>query len=313
MISSPSGCCQYNRGQNHRVGKRVLKGSIKQYKWAIALATTTGMLTLGVVLFNGENLASLWQGLALGQSNASSAQTPLPALPEPELGPRLQLNYDQWVSLLQREAQVVAVDRPPRLAVLAGDSLSLWFPVNLLPPGMTWLNQGISGETSAGLLRRLDLFDQTQPQVIFILAGINDLIHGIGPATVLANTEAMVQRLRVVHPRSRIVVQSILPHGDRALILERLRGEERPVWAESLPTIPNTKIRELNSRLAKLAERQNIDYLDLHAAFTTPAGLLRPDLTTDGLHLNAQGYEVWRSQLTAYLDQTLPPEPAASP
>ncbi len=285
----------------------MLKGSIKRYKWAIALATTTGVLTLGVVLFNGENLASLWQGLALGQGNASSAQTPLPAPPEPELGPRLQLNYDQWVSLLQREAQVVAADRPPRLAVLAGDSLSLWFPADLLPAGMTWLNQGISGETSAGLLRRLDLFDQTRPQIIFILAGINDLIHGIGPATVVANTEAMIQRLRLVHPRSRIVVQSILPHGDRALILQRVTGDEMPVWAETLPTIPNAEIRELNSRLAKLADHQKVDYLDLHAAFTTPDGLLRPDLTTDGLHLNAQGYGAWRSQLTAYLSQTLPP------
>jgi lysophospholipase L1-like esterase len=282
----------------------VLKGSIKRYKWAIASAATTGVLTLGVVLFNGDNLDSLWHGLALGQGNASSAQTPLPASPEPELGPRLQLNYDQWVALLQREAQVVAADRPPRLAVLAGDSLSLWFPVDRLPAGMTWLNQGISGETSAGLLRRLDLFDQTQPQNIFILAGINDLIRGIGPATVVANTEAMIQRLRSVHPRSRIVVQSILPHGDRALILQRRNGGEPPIWAETLPAIPNSEIQELNGRLAKLAHNQGIDYLELHSAFITSDGGLRSDLTTDGLHLSPEGYEVWRSLLAAYLEKT---------
>jgi lysophospholipase L1-like esterase len=310
--------CQYNQVQNHGGWKCVSKPSGKRVRWAIASAAMTGVLTLGAVLFYGDSLLSLWQrfGLPGGgslwpgglfwQGNASSAQTPLPVAPEPELGPRLQLNYDQWVALLHREAQVMAADRPERLAVLAGDSLSLWFPAELLPSEMTWLNQGISGETSAGLLRRLDLFDQTRPQTVFVMVGINDLIRGIGPATVIANTEAMIRHLRRVHPRSRIVVQSILPHGDRAIILEQRADQVTPVWANQILAIPNERIRALNDRLAQLAQNQGVDYLDLHSAFTTADGMLRPDLTTDGLHLSPQGYGVWRSRLATYVRQKGP-------
>ncbi len=291
------------------------KPSGKRVRWAIASAAMTGVLTLGTVLFYGDSLLSLcqrfglglgmglWPGSRLWQGNASSAQMPVLVTPEPDLGPRLQLNYDQWVALLHREAQVMAADRPARLAVLAGDSLSLWFPAELLPQGMTWLNQGISGETSAGLLRRLDLFDQTRPHTIFVMVGINDLIRGVGPTTIVANTDAMIRHLRAVHPRSRIVVQSILPHGDRAIILQQRDGRGTPVWADALLTISNGEIRALNDRLAQLARVQGADYLDLHSAFATDDGMLRPELTTDGLHLSPQGYGVWRSRLAVYVTQ----------
>ncbi len=282
-------------------------GPARRSRWALASAVLTGLLTVGAGVFYGDSLSSLWQGvrqdLAQGWGNASSAQTPLPTVvPEPELGPRLQLNYDQWIALLQREAQVVAEDRPARLAVLAGDSLSLWFPAALLPADRTWLNQGISGETSAGLRRRLDLFDQTQPQMILVMVGINDLIRGWGRATVVANTEDIIRHLKVVHPKARIVLQSVLPHGDRAIIFNQRDGSATPAWAESLTAIPNDRIRELNDRLAQLAHTEGIDYLDLHRHFTTANGTMNPDLTTDGLHLSTQGYEVWRSQLSPYLD-----------
>ena len=34
-----------------------------------------------------------------------------------------------------------------------------------------------------------------------------------------------------------------------------------------------------------------------------PAGFLRGDLTTDGIHLNASGYKIWRDSLAPYLSQ----------
>ena len=95
-------------------------------------------------------------------------------------GERQQLTYSQWLDLLKQEANITAERSPTHLSVLAGDSISLWFPSELLPTEQHWLNQGISGETSAGLLRRLDLFDQTRPQTIFVMIGINDLLRGGG-------------------------------------------------------------------------------------------------------------------------------------
>jgi len=208
-----------------------------------------------------------------------------------DLGKRHQLTYQQWVALLEQEAEVTAAQQPRHLTVLAGDSLSLWFPNELLPPGRHWLNQGISGETSAGLLKRLDLFDKTQPEVIFVMIGINDLIRGVSDEIILINQRQIIRYLRQVHPQSRIVAQSILPHGGASSTWE---GRDR------LLKIPQSRIRRLNQQLAIIATEEGGTYLDLYPLFIDEKGYLRSDLTTDGLHLNSQGYLVWRAALQIF-------------
>ncbi|AFZ20663.1 lysophospholipase L1-like esterase [Allocoleopsis franciscana PCC 7113] len=216
----------------------------------------------------------------------------------PELGPRHLLNYQQWVELLGREADVVARQQPKHLTILAGDSLSLWFPSEILPPERTWLNQGISGETSKGLLNRLALFDKTEPEMIFVMIGINDLIRGITDETILANQELIIRYLRRSHPRSKIVVQSILPHSAESVTWE---GRDR------LLAIPNPRIRELNERLRAIAKEENVIFLDLYPLFADTDGNLKTELSTDGLHLNPQGYFVWRNALLVLNQLVLEP------
>lgn len=224
---------------------------------------------------------------------------------ESELGPRHQLTYQQWVSVLEREAAVMADRHPDRLNILLGDSLSLWFPANLLPPDRIWLNQGISGETSYGVLRRIKLLDKTNPQTIFLMIGINDLIRGVSDETVLANQRQIVRYLKQVHPTTRIVMQAILPHGgDRAFnqsaassAIDANGQNQPPAWVERLSHRSNDLIRILNQRLAIVAQEEGVDFLDLHPLFVDDQGNLQDKFTTDGLHLSLEGYRVWQSQL----------------
>ncbi len=136
-------------------------------------------------------LNSLWLNWgsphSLHPMSVSGDLSPTTPASVPRSGLRLQLNYQQWLDILSQEAQAAATKAPARLTILAGDSLSLWFPTDLLPTSQNWLNQGISGETSYGLLRRLKLFDQTRPEQILVMIGINDLIQGVRDATLLAN------------------------------------------------------------------------------------------------------------------------------
>lgn len=182
----------------------------------------------------------------------------------------------QWRSLLVQEAnQVRNTDEP--VGILLGDSLSLWFPSDRLPPTRLWLNQAISGENTGDILRRLSTFGQTRPQIVYLMAGVNDLKQGASDQRILQNLRLIVQRLRQQHPQTRIVVQSILP-------------------PRSLP-IASQRIARLNQQLRTLARQQGADYLDVSARMVDPDGYLRADLTTDGLHLNANGYAVWQQVL----------------
>lgn len=209
-----------------------------------------------------------------------------------EVGDARKLNYQQWVTLLSQEANVAAQTQPDDLYVLLGDSISLWFPQELLPSEKLWLNQGISGETTVGLLRRLSLLDETKPDVIFVMIGINDLLKGIEGDTVVANQHAIVRYLKRAHPESRIVLQSILPHS-----------AERATWEgrDRLLQLPNRRIQGINEQLKDIAESEGIFYLNLYPLFADKEGKLKTEFSTDGLHLNQQGYVLWNTALQVFI------------
>lgn len=259
-----------------------------------------------VLVSLGCNLLLLAAIALLMRSDRPDAAATATAIPSQEIatadssmvewGPRHQLSYQQWINLLSQEAQVAAAQNPERLTILLGDSISLWFPPHLLSPDQVWLNQGISGETTAGLLKRLNLFDQTQPETIFLMIGINDLIRGADNPTILKNYQAIVRDLKQAHPNSQLVVQSILPHGDENALWE---GRDR------LLALPNSRIQALNQRIEAIALEEKVYYLDLYPLFANSQGNLRPALSTDGLHLSEQGYLVWQTALQLYSQMEL--------
>jgi lysophospholipase L1-like esterase len=258
--------------------------------WALLSLIANGLLlvTIGFLVMGNRHLHDASQV----NTSTSSKSLDVKMLPNPPvLGPRHQWTYQEWVTQLGREAEAAAVNQPERLTILVGDSLTLWFPPQLLPPAQTWLNQGISGETSTGLLKRLQVFDRVKAETIFLMIGINDLIRGVGEETIIANHRQIVRDLRWIHPQAKIVVQSILPHGGEQASWE---GRDR------LLAIPNSEIREINQRLKEMTSSENVLYLDLYPLFTDASGNLRQDLSTDGLHLNDQGYLVWRSALLVF-------------
>lgn len=240
---------------------------------------------------NASNRAASDQAVA-----PSPSLKPLTTSTQPGLGDRHQLTYEEWLNQLEQEAKIVTDQQPDRLTILAGDSISLWFPSNLLPTGRTWLNQGISGETSSGLLKRLNLFDQTRPEAIFVMIGINDLLRdGSTDQTMLDNQRQIIRDLDRTHPQAQIVLQSILPHAKAS----NWEGRDR------LLRVPNQRIEALNQQLEQIARQEGVYFLDLYPLFANPDGDLRPELSTDGLHLSSLGYQTWSIALQVYSREVL--------
>ncbi|MEM6251661.1 MAG: GDSL-type esterase/lipase family protein [Cyanobacteria bacterium P01_D01_bin.156] len=186
-----------------------------------------------------------------------------------------QPTYEEWRGLLKQEADAIATGQGNnRLTVVIGDSLSMWLPPELLPRDRFWLNQGISGDTTTGILQRLSTFANTNPDTIHLMAGVNDLKNGASNQEILTNLHQIMARLRQQHPNARIIVHSILPTR----------------WKN----IPAQRVRALNVGIAQLTTYHQLDYLDLHPSFSNERGNLRQELTTDGLHLNRLGYQVWQ-------------------
>ncbi|NEO84500.1 MAG: lysophospholipase [Spirulina sp. SIO3F2] len=266
--------------------QRWLTGLKFPRDWLMLSLIANGVL--GVIAIS---LWLRWEPFALARSgqNAVIAAEREAAVRK---GQPRSLTYEQWVDLLAQEARVAAVARPERLKILLGDSLSLWFEQQNLPEDWAWLNQGISGEKTLGLLRRLAAVADTEPETIFIMIGINDLLWEVRDETVLANYQLIVQQLQRQHPQAEIVIQSILPHG-----ADRATWEGKAKFA----TVSNQRIQRLNVRLAAIAQQDDqVHYLDLYALFSDDRGNLKMSFSTDGLHLNAQGYQVWATAIQLF-------------
>lgn len=191
---------------------------------------------------------------------------------------RQQPSHQEWQKLVALEAGAVAKGQGQnRLNVLLGDSLCLWFPAQMLPEGKLWLNQGISGERTEHILQRLSAFTQTRPDTIYVMAGINDLRYGASDATILHNTRLILRKLKQNHPHSKVIIQSILPTR----------------WA----SLPRDRISRLNQQIYTIAQQEGAIYLDIFSFFLDEQGMMRKELTTDGLHLSEEGYRVWQSVL----------------
>lgn len=160
-------------------------------------------------------------------------------------------------------------------------------------PGKPYINRGISGQTTPQMLVRFrpDVI-ALQPRAVVILAGTNDLAGNTGPETldqIEGNLESMAQLAKV--NRIRVVLASVMPVCDC----------NRPQTGKRQPE----KIVALNHWIKDYCARNGAVYLDYYSAMADSAGMLKSELTYDGLHPNNAGYEVMAPLAQKAIDQAL--------
>jgi lysophospholipase L1-like esterase len=189
-------------------------------------------------------------------------------------------NHEDWVTLLAQEAKAISDGQGRQhLSILLGDSLAQWFPSEQLSRDRFWLNQGISGDTTSSILERLAAFEQTKPDSIYLMAGINDLRQGVSNQDILTNLAEIVRRLKVAHPQTQIYINSILP--------------------TRLEAISTNQIRQLNHSIASLSEQTGIHFVNLQPAAADRQKPIQVQFTTDGMRLSAQGYRAQQLAMTS--------------
>ena len=142
-------------------------------------------------------------------------------------------------------------------------------------------NRGISGDITPGVLNRLVTITKGKPAMVFLMIGTNDMDHGYSNDTIALNVREIVQRIKRETPRTKIVVQSILPTND---CYGLFTGHTKR-YAD---------VAVINAMLENMAEEEDVEYLDLYNHFATPEGKMNPKYSNDGLHLNADGYLLWK-------------------
>ncbi|MBQ4830061.1 hypothetical protein J8L84_12305 [Alteromonas sp. MMG017] len=145
-------------------------------------------------------------------------------------------------------------------------------------------NRGISGDTTYGVLERLQEIENNSPAVVFLLIGINDIFNLYYEREIqnLSNTalniRQIVSKINASLPNTKIFVLGLLPdHRDYITVMAK----------------------EVNRQI-ELSNSDHFTFLNFHDSFSID-GTMNPALTTDGTHLNEAGYQVFKEQLMPYL------------
>lgn len=169
------------------------------------------------------------------------------------------------------------------MAIFGGDRLQTMLP------GFDIVNRAIGGETTAGLLERLDQDIVTlRPRVVAIVIGGNDLLGGRCMRIALQNTQLILQKLKASLPNTRVIMVSIPPVVS---------------WkASSITPYYNRKLEYMTRDLG-------ITFLDLWPAMgdLEKPGLkqeyrfIMPNGKEDQVHFNEAGYLVFANLLRPLL------------
>jgi lysophospholipase L1-like esterase len=167
--------------------------------------------------------------------------------------------------------------------------------------GWNAANFGWGGDTVQNILWRLENGELTgvHPKVIVLLAGTNNL--GGNPADgeeakvneVTAGVGAILASMQRQAPQAVIVLTGILPRN-------------HPPARTALMRV----IRRINDRISQFADGQRVRYLNINDQLANAEGELIDGMTVDGLHLSAQGYQIWADALKPIFTELLGP-PAA--
>jgi len=171
-----------------------------------------------------------------------------------------------------------------------GDSITAALDVSQVTP--FGLNEGIGGDTTAGVLNRLSgLTALGRAGGVVLMIGVNDMAAFTPGVTVKSHLDRLFGWLQ-----GPLVVQKIIHIDWTNPTFHRPDGLQQ--WL-------NLNIDIINDYIAQLcAGRPDTILVDCNPELTTAAGLLRPDMHIgDGLHPNAAAYAVIRPKIVAALSQ----------
>src|SRR5688572_11971526 len=136
------------------------------------------------------------------------------------------------------------------------------------------VNAGLSGETTAGAVRRIDWVLRTPADVIVVETGANDALRGLSPAAAKANIEKIIGAIKKKQPGATIVLAQFF----------------------APPNFGNDYTRSFSAIYADVATRENVVLIPF--LLEGVAGVSRYN-QPDGIHPNVAGERlvaenVWR-------------------
>jgi lysophospholipase L1-like esterase len=167
--------------------------------------------------------------------------------------------------------------------LLIGDSIIAQENWNILLERNDLKNEAFGGAITQQILWNIQRGQlNSNPKIVVIEAGINDLLSGIPAQRVFENYQNIIDVLQ--KKNIKIIAHLILYTADNQEI--------------------NKKIFVLNSLLKAYFESQKIAFIDMNL-YLSANQKLQSDFSIDGIHLQKSAYKIWAKTLKAKLPLAL--------
>jgi lysophospholipase L1-like esterase len=177
-----------------------------------------------------------------------------------------------------REANLALVRSGTQVRIVfLGDSLTEYWGLNSGKwfDQSGWINRGIGGQTTSQLLlRERDDALELHPLAIVLEGGSNDMRLGFSPEEIRDHLLTMAELARA-HGLA-VFITTMTPTCDCFRPLSGLRTVER--------------IRRLNTLLVTMCKEHHWNVIDINSPLSDSEGLMKAELTVDGVHPNDRGY-----------------------
>lgn len=155
-----------------------------------------------------------------------------------------------------------------------------------------YIGRGIGGQTSFQFLVRFrqDVIN-LKPAIVIINAGTNDIAENTQPYNQDYTYGNIISMVELAQANGIFtILSSILPSNNY-------------FWHKYVKDIP-AKITSLNNRIKKYAKEHDIPYIDYYSSLVVKeTGAFIPELTKDGVHPNANGYDVMEKIVKKHIDK----------
>lgn len=168
--------------------------------------------------------------------------------------------------------------------VFVGDSLTNEYLLTEMLPGKPVCNRGIGGDTTLGVLKRMNesIFD-LDPKELFLTIGTNDIeLTDQTNKEIVKNIESILTKTQEYNKEIKINLVSIPP------VCETKHPHVDP---NTVGKRTNIRIIALNDELKVLAKKLNVKYVDLFSFLADENNSLKPEYTREGLHFSHLAYE----------------------
>jgi lysophospholipase L1-like esterase len=208
--------------------------------------------------------------------------------PVPRVGAEPNQISEEWLAHHQR--QLHASNRGRAKVVFLGDSITEGWGVS---PAYretfgkySPLNLGIAGDCTQNILWRLDngALDGTEPRVVVLMAGINNLAGGFTPEQTMDGVRAIVNDVRRRVPAARVLLLAVLPARQDATNPLRQR------------------VIETNRLLGSLEQPGHVELHDVGSVLLEPDGSISKAILRDFVHPTPLGYEHLSQAVAPFID-----------